>query len=48
LSEGNMGNITATMPLDIFVKPGIGENVHIGVSCSANEIRIYTHLFKEF
>lgn len=48
LSEGNMGNITATMPLDISIKLGIVENIHIGVSCSPNEIRVYTELFKEF
>jgi len=43
-----MGNITATMPLDIFVKVEIVENINIGVSCSIDEIRIYTHLSKEF
>jgi len=48
LLEGNMGNITATMPLDISIKPGIVENIHIWVSCSPNEIRVYTQLFEEF
>lgn len=33
LLEGNMGNITTTMPLYISIKPGIVENIHIGVSC---------------
>lgn len=46
LLEGNMGNITATMPLNIFVKPKIVENIHIGVSHSPDEIRVYTQLFK--
>lgn len=41
LSEGNMGNITATMPLDISIKPGIVENIHFGVSYSLDEIRVY-------
>ena len=33
LSEGNMGNITKTRPIDISVKPGIVENLHIGQNC---------------
>jgi hypothetical protein len=36
------------IPLDISVKPGIVENVHIGASCSSDEIVTYTSLFKEF
>jgi hypothetical protein len=36
------------MPIDILVKPGIVENVHIGASCSPDEIVTYTSLFKEF
>lgn len=48
LSKGNMGNITATMPLDICIKPGIVENIHIGVSCSPNEIKVFIDFFKEF
>jgi hypothetical protein len=47
-SEGNLSNISPTIPLDISVKPGIVENVHIGASCSSNEIITYTFLFKEF
>jgi len=42
LFEGNMGNITTTMPLDISINPGIVENIHVGVSCSPDEIRVYT------
>lgn len=42
-SEGNLGNITKTMS-----KPGVIEHIHIGVSCSLNEIKTYTRLFKEF
>lgn len=48
LSEGNMGKITATMPIDISVKPRIVENIHVRVSCSHDKIKIYTALFKEF
>lgn len=47
-SEGNMGNITQTMPIDISIKPGIVENIHIGVTCSPEEIQIYTNFFHEF
>jgi hypothetical protein len=36
------------IPIDISVKPGIVENVHIGASCSPVEIVTYTSLFKEF
>lgn len=47
-SEGNLGNITQTMPIDISIKPGIVEHVHIGVSCSLDEINTYTRLFQGF
>jgi hypothetical protein len=47
-AEGNLSNISPTMPIDISIKPGIVENVHIGASCSPDEIVAYTSLFKEF
>jgi hypothetical protein len=47
-TEGNLSKISPTMPIDISVKPGIVENVHIGASCSPAEIVTYTSLFKEF
>jgi len=47
-SEGNMGNITQTQHIDISVKPGIVEHIHIGVTCTPEEIRLYTNLFREF
>jgi hypothetical protein len=47
-AEGNLSNISPTIPVDIFVKPGIIENVHIGASCSPDEIVTHTSLFKEF
>jgi hypothetical protein len=46
--EGNLRNISPTIPIDISIKPGIVENVHIGASCSSDEIVTYTSLFKEF
>ena len=46
LSEGNMGNINSKILLDVSVKPRIIENIHIGVSFSPDEIRIYSRLFK--
>lgn len=39
LFEGNMGNITATMSIDISI--GIVENIYIGVSYSRDKIRVY-------
>jgi hypothetical protein len=45
-AEGNLSNISPTIPIDISVKPGIVENVHIGASCSPDEIVTYTSLFK--
>jgi hypothetical protein len=47
-SEGNLSNISPTIPIDIFVKPGIVENVHIGASFSSDEVVTYTSLFKAF
>ena len=47
-TEGNMTNISATIPINISVKPNVVENVHIGANCSPKEIAIYIALFKEF
>jgi hypothetical protein len=47
-AEGKLSNISLTIPIDISVKPGIVENVHIRASCSLDEIVTYTSLFKEF
>jgi hypothetical protein len=47
-SEGNLRNISPTIPLDISIKPGIVKNFHIGASCSSDEVVTYTSLFKEF
>src|SRR5271168_1479187 len=47
-SELNLANISQTIPLDISVKLGIVENVHIGASCTEDEIQTYKALFQEF
>ena len=44
--EGNMANISATIPINISVNPDIVENIYIGATCSPEEISIYTALFK--
>jgi hypothetical protein len=46
--EGNLSNISPTIPLDISIKPRIIDNVHIRALCSSDEIVTYTYLFKEF
>jgi hypothetical protein len=46
--EGNLSNISPTIPLDISIKPGVVENVHIGASCSHDEVVTYKSLFQEF
>ena len=47
-AEGNMENISTTIPINIFVNLDVVENIHIGAKCSPEEIAIYTALFKEF
>lgn len=47
-SETNLGNISATIPIDISINRGISENIHIGASCSIDEINMYKTLFQEF
>jgi hypothetical protein len=48
LYEGNLGNISPSIPLDISIKLGVVENVHVGASCSVDEVRTYKSLFQEF
>ena len=48
MADGNMANISSTIPINISRNPGTIENVYIGVDCSQDEIREYTELFKEF
>ena len=47
-SEGNLCNVTQTIPIDISMKHGVVEHIHIGQNCSTSEIEIYMPLFKEF
>ena len=47
-TEGNMANISVTIPINISANPDVIENVHIDANCSPKEISIYTALFKEF
>ena len=47
-SEGNMGNLSKTLLIDISVKTGIMENIQIGADCNPEEIAAFTALFKEF
>jgi hypothetical protein len=47
-SKGNLGNISSTIAIDISIKEGIVENVHLGANCSLKEVEDYTALFKEF
>ena len=46
-SEGNLCNITKMIPIDISLKPGVVEHVHIRQKCSTTEIEEYQALFKE-
>ena len=46
--EGNLCNITKTDPINISVKPGTIEHVHVGQNCSIEETEEYRALFKEF
>jgi hypothetical protein len=47
-AEGNLSNISPMIPIDISIKPRIIENVHIGPSCSPDEIVTYTSYSKSF
>ena len=47
-SETNLGNISTIVPIDISIKPRIIENIHIGASCSMEDINTYKALFQEF
>jgi hypothetical protein len=48
LYEGNLSKFSPTIPLDMPVKPGVMENVHISASCSTDEVCTYKSLFQEF
>ena len=46
--EGNMDNLSPTIPINISRVLGKVENIYIRSDCSPNEVREYTKLFKEF
>ena len=48
MADGNMANISSTIPINISRDPGRIENVYIGAKCSHAKIQEYTELFKEF
>jgi hypothetical protein len=48
LSEGNMGNISTTVTIDISIKEGVMENINLGANFTPDEVVSYTALFKEF
>ena len=46
MDDGNMENISPTIPINISRDPGKIENVYIGAECSHAEIQEYTELSK--
>ena len=47
VTEGNMGIITPTIPINILMKPSVVEHIHIGQNCSPKEIKSHKTLFKK-
>ena len=47
-SKGNICSITKKTPIDISVKLGTIEHVHVGKKYSTTETKAYRELFKEF
>jgi hypothetical protein len=46
--EGNMGNISTTITIEISVKEGVMENINLGANCTPDKVASYTALFKGF
>jgi hypothetical protein len=46
LSEGNMGNISTMIIINISIKEGVVENINLGANCTLEEVVSYTSLFK--
>ena len=44
--EGNLSNISTTIPINISSNPNVIDNIMIGADCSPQEIETYTSLFK--
>jgi hypothetical protein len=43
-----MTNISPTIKIDISIKPGIIEEITIGVACSPEELTTYKFVFQEY
>ena len=48
MDDGNMEKLSPTIPINISRDPSKVENFYIGESCSPDDIKEYTELFKEF
>ena len=46
MADGNMANMSSTIPINISCDPGRIRNVYIGEECSHAEIQEYIELFK--
>jgi hypothetical protein len=46
ISEGNLGNISSTIIVELSIKEGIVEKIQLGTNCSTEEVETYTTLFK--
>ena len=44
-SEQNLSNIEKNISIDISTKPGMVENIHVGMSCFPLELETYHSLF---
>lgn len=47
-AKGDLVNILLTIPIKFSNKPGVIENVFIGVDCSPEENKTYIALLKEY
>ena len=47
-SECNLSNFEETISINILTKPGVVENIHVGVSFSPSELDSYLYIFCEF
>lgn len=41
-----MGNITQTLPIEIFVNPRVVKHIHVRVTCTLEEIQLYIDHFQ--
>ena len=47
-SEGNMENISTTIPINISAKPNVVEKVHIGANFSSEEVALTLPYLRNF